>query len=100
MLVQGIAWVDEETFQVLRLRSDLLAPLYTIGLDRLTTEVNFSEVRLQDVARPLWLPREVSVQIFMNQYSYENADYCEQIYENWHRYADYKRFRVGVKVGP
>lgn len=100
MLVQGIAWVDEETFQVLRLRSDLLAPLYTIGLDRLTTEVDFTEVRLQDVATPLWLPREVSVRIFMNQYSYENADYYEQIYENWHRYADYKRFRVGVKVGP
>jgi hypothetical protein len=100
MLVQGIAWIDEATFQVLRLRSDLLTPLYTIGLDRLTTEVDFSAVRLQDVATPLWLPREVSVRIFMNQYSYENADYYEQIYENWHRYADYQRFRVGVKVGP
>ena len=36
---------------------------------------------------PVWLPREVSVRIFMNQYSYENADYYEQIYENGHHYA-------------
>jgi hypothetical protein len=98
--VQGIAWIDEGTSQIVRLRSDLLAPLYTVGLDRLTTDVRFSEVRLQDMAAPLWLPREVSVRIFMNQYSFENADYYEQIYENGHRYANYQRFRVGVKVGP
>jgi hypothetical protein len=42
----------------------LLAPLYTIGLDRLTTEVNFTEVRLQGMAMPLWQPREVSLRIF------------------------------------
>lgn len=100
MFVQGIAWIDRETFQILRLRTDLLAPLYTIGLDRLTTEMNLSEVRLQDMATPPWLPRDVSVRIFMNQYSYENADYYEQIYENAHHYANYQRFRVGVKIGP
>jgi hypothetical protein len=100
MLVQGIAWIDEDTSQILRLRTDLLTPLYTVGLDRLTTDVNFSEVRLQDMTKPLWLPREVSVRIFMNQYSYEGADYYEQIYENAHRYSNYQRFRVGVKVGP
>ena len=100
MFVQGIAWIDEGTSQVLRLRTDLLAPLYAIGVDRLTTEMNLSEVRLQDVTTPLWLPKEVSVRIFMNEYSYENADYYEQIYENRHHYANFQRFRVGVKVGP
>jgi hypothetical protein len=66
----------------------------------LTTEVDFSEVRLRDLTSPLWLPREVSVRIFMNGYSYENADYYEQVYENRHHYANYQRFRVGVKIGP
>jgi hypothetical protein len=99
MLVQGIAWIDEETSQILRLRSDLLVPLYSIGLNQLTTEVNFSEIRLQD-ATPLWLPREVSVHIFMSQYSYQNVDYYEQLYRNEHRYTDYRRFRVSVKLGP
>jgi hypothetical protein len=47
MFVQGIAWIDEGTSQVLRLRSDLLAPLNTIGLDRRTTEMNCTAVRLQ-----------------------------------------------------
>jgi hypothetical protein len=100
MYVHGIVWIDEETSQILRLRSDLLTPLWTVGLDRLTTEVDFSEVRLRDLTSPLWLPREVSVRIFMNEYSYENADYYEQVYENRHHYANYQRFRVGVKIGP
>jgi hypothetical protein len=47
MFVQGIASIDEGTSQVLRRRSNLLAPLDTIGLDRLTTKVNFTKVRLQ-----------------------------------------------------
>jgi hypothetical protein len=46
---------------------------------------------------PLWLPLEVAVRIFMNQYSYENADCDEQIYDH---YADDQRFRVGVEVAP
>jgi hypothetical protein len=100
MLVQGIAWIDQETSQILRLRSDLLVPLYSIGLNELITEVNFSAVQLQDMTTPLWLPKEVSVRIFMSQYSYQNADYYEQIYRNEHRYADYRRFRVSVKLGP
>jgi hypothetical protein len=40
---------------------------------------------------PLWLPREGSVHIFMNSYSYENADNDEQIYENG-QYSDDQRF--------
>ena len=61
MLTQGILWVDKNNFQIIRMRSDLLAPQNEIGLDQLTTEVTFAEVQLQDVPNPLWLPSDVDV---------------------------------------
>jgi len=39
MLTQGILWVDKSNFQILRMRSDLLAPNREIRLDQLTTEL-------------------------------------------------------------
>ena len=41
MLVQGIAWIDKSNFQIVRLRTDLLAPRREIHLDRVTTTVIF-----------------------------------------------------------
>jgi hypothetical protein len=61
MLTQGILWVDKNNFQIVRLRSDLLAPNKEIQLEQLTTEVTFGEVQLQDVAKALWLPSEADV---------------------------------------
>jgi VWFA-related protein len=90
MLTQGILWVDKNSFQILRMRSDLLAPYKEIGLDRLTTDVSFGEVRLQDVPNPLWLPSDVNVYI----------DIGGKRYRNLHRYTNYRRYRVSVKIGP
>jgi VWFA-related protein len=89
MLTQGILWVDKSNFQILRLRSDLLAPNNEIRLDQLTTDVTLGEVRLQDVPSPLWLPSDASVYIEIGG----------QKYRNMHHYQDYRRYRVSVKIG-
>jgi len=89
MLMQGILWVDKNKFQILRMRSDLLAPNAEIGLDRLTTEVAFEEVRLQDFPKPLWLPITVSVYMEINKEKYRNL----------HHYTNYRRYQVSVKIG-
>ena len=36
-------------------RTDLLSPYPEVGLDQLTTEIGFSDLRFEDVAVPLWL---------------------------------------------
>jgi hypothetical protein len=89
MLTQGILWVDKNSFQILRMRSDLLAPNKEIALDRLTTDVSFGEVRLQDVPNPLWLPGHVDV----------NIEIGRERYHNLHNYTNYRRYRVSVKIG-
>ncbi len=89
MLTQGILWVDKDSFQIIRMRSDLLAPNNEIRLDQLTTEVAFAEVQLQDVPNPLWLPRDVDVSMEIEK----------QKFRNLHHYTDYRRYRVSVKIG-
>lgn len=89
MLTQGILWVDKNNFQILRMRSDLLAPNREIRLDQLTTDVTLGEVRLQDVPNPLWLPTDADVYIEIGGQKYRNV----------HHYKDYRRYRVSVKIG-
>jgi hypothetical protein len=89
MLTQGILWVDKRNFQIVRMRNDLLAPNKEIRLDQLTTDVTFSEVQLQDVRNPLWLPNDVNVSIEIDK----------QKFHNLHHYSNYRRYRVSIKIG-
>jgi hypothetical protein len=89
MPTQRILWVDKSNFQILRMRTDLLAPNKEIQLDQRTTDVTLAAVRLQDVPNPLWLPSNVDVYIEIGG----------QKFRNLHHYTDYRRYRVSVKIG-
>lgn len=90
ILDQGTAWIDKSTFQIIRLRTDLLAAHTDIGLAQQTTDVVFSEVRIPDVAAALWLPSQANVYSLFQGHCFRNE----------HRYTNYERFRVSVKMGP
>jgi hypothetical protein len=98
MLVQGIAWVDKSNFEIIRMRTDLLAPRPEVRLERQTTEVNFSRVQLLDVATPIWLPSEVKVYLGFKELDSIHGRFFEMGYQNKHHYADYRRYRVSVKM--
>jgi hypothetical protein len=100
MLMQGIAWIDKQNFQILRLRTDLLAPHPEIDLDRQTTEVTFDKVQLQDVAAPLWLPADVKVSLGFKKPELDHRHYYEFGFRNEHHYSAYRRYRVSVKILP
>ena len=89
MPTQGILWVDKNSFQIILLRSDLLAPNKEIRLHQQTTEVTFGEVHLRDIPIPLWLPDEVDVSIEIGHQKFHNV----------HHFTDYRRYRVSVKIG-
>ena len=94
LLMQGLAWIDKSNFQIIRLRSDLLAPHPEIDLDRQTSVVTFNKVELQDVPAPLWLPGKVEVSVTFKS----SHDPYGIHYENEHRYTNYRRYRVSVKM--
>jgi hypothetical protein len=100
MLMQGIAWVDRSNFQIIRLRTDLLAPRPDIGLERVATVATLSKVQLLDVAAPLWLPKEVKVNLEFGDLDSNHGHLFNVWYQNEHHYADYRRYRVSVKINP
>jgi hypothetical protein len=100
MLVQGIAWIDKNDFQIVRMRTDLLAPRWDVGLNQQTTEVTLSKVQLADVAAPLWLPGSVKVYVEFTTHNGEVDEFFELSYTNEHRYSNYQRYRVKTRVVP
>lgn len=87
LLYQGFVWLDSDTCQIVRMRTDLLAPRTDVGLSRQTSEIWFGEVRFQSVETAFWLPKEVLI---------TNAS-LGQTCRNRHRYSEYQVFSVTVQ---
>ncbi len=87
---QGVAWIEPDHFQIVRMRTDLLEPKPEIGLLVQRTEIRFSEVRLPTLGTPLWLPLDVVVTSSANG----------RVLRNKHRYSDYKKFVAESKILP
>ena len=99
ILVQGIAWIDKSSYQIVRLRTDLLAPQWDAGLSQQTTVVTFKETRLRDIETPLWLPGTVEVFVEFTTHN-GNDKFFDLKYTNEHTYSDYQRYRAESKVIP
>ncbi len=84
VLLQGVAWVDSGTGQIIRMRTDLLKPASKVRLTRQTTEIQFSEVHFKDMTSAFWLPREVVVTV----------EWKGRTFRNLHQYSDFKLFNV------
>ncbi len=85
--LQGFVWVDPTTYQILRMRTDLLSPLVQAGLMQQTTIIDLAEARFGETGRALWLPHEVIV----------NLTSMGRSFRNRHQYSEYKIFTVDAK---
>ena len=88
---QGLAWIDSKTYQITRLRSDLLKPVQELKLQRETTEIAYGEVHFKDKSTGIWVPQQVTVTV----------DWNGKHLRNQHRYSEFKLFHVDAteKVG-
>jgi hypothetical protein len=109
ILYQGIAWINVTGFQILRLRTDLLAPRKDIDLKRQTTEIEFGEVSFPQIASPLWLPRDVWVttetrgrieRTEVRGAGVYTLEIPELTFRNWHHYSDFQLFRARSTIKP
>ena len=76
---QGMAWIDSENYQIVRLTTDLLRPAPLVRLNKVTTEIGFSEVQFKKQSRKFWLPDDVMVTL----------DWNGRILRNKHAYSDF-----------
>ncbi len=84
VLMQGVARIDPESFRILRLRTEIQQPELNVGLQKETTEVEYSQVTFKQDRKTLWLPRQVTVSGQLRQY----------VFSNQHRYSQYRLFTV------
>jgi len=87
VLFQGVAWIDKDTYKIVRLRSDLLAPQPKVRLERQTTEITYQPVQFTQLATALWLPSEVAVTV----------EWKGRTFRNSHSYSRFKLFNTEVK---
>jgi hypothetical protein len=87
---QGVLWVDQTSFDIVALRTDLLAPLPQVLLKQLTTELTFREVRIRGYDAVFWLPSEVDI----------SSDQGRGSSEESHRYSDYHLFHAETRILP
>ena len=90
LLVQGLAWVDAQTFQILRVMTWLLAPRKDIGLTSQVSTVDFYPVQPSGSERVLWLPRDVTVRVHFRDIDIRNT----------HHYSNFRLFRVESTIKP
>ena len=76
---QGLAWIDGENYQIVRIASDLLRPLPEVRLQKETTDITFSEAQFKQVTQKFWLPAAVAVTL----------DWNGRTYRNVHAYSDF-----------
>jgi hypothetical protein len=81
---QGLAWIDSQSYQITRLRTDLLKPLPEVNLERETTEIALSEVHFKGIAEGFYVPQQVTVTV----------DWNGKHLRNEHRYSEFKLFNV------
>jgi hypothetical protein len=88
MLLQGIAWIDQSDFRIVRLRTDLLAPLPLILVEKQTANIVFGPVRIADLATELWLPKAVNLQMEVGG----------QVVREEHNYSKYRLYQAKSRI--
>lgn len=87
---QGILWVDQGSFDIVMLRTDLLAPVPDLQLSELTTELHFSPVAIHGIDAEFSLPSAIDI------ISEQGAGRSEET----HRYSNYHLFHAEARIVP
>src|ERR1700738_2930759 len=80
--LQGTAWLDKKTGQVLKMESTLIDDMTDIGLRSLNVHVEYSQVHLGGTAGVMTLPMLATVEVTTPKQHWRNA----------HAFTDYKVF--------
>ena len=88
--LQGIVWIDQSTFQILRIQSGLLHSLPDIQVSQLRTVLTYESVKIRGLDLSLWLPETAETTY--------HATYREV--KETHSYSNYRLFKATMKVLP
>jgi hypothetical protein len=87
-VLQGVAWIDQATYRIVRMQTDLLHPLPSVPVDQLRSTLNYGEVKIPQNGLLLWLPRDVEI-------AWKSQDRGAA---ELHRYSNYRLFSATAKI--
>jgi hypothetical protein len=82
--MQGTAWIDPESNNILRIRAELINPIEEVGLQVFNSDVRYSPLQLASNSPAYWMPETATVEVMTRQ----------QHWRNVHRFEDYRLFFV------
>jgi hypothetical protein len=82
--LRGRAWIDSGTYQILRLETELLAPVEEIKLTREHIDITYGRVNFRTGHQEMWLPQ--TAEIYAEQYG--------RRYYRRHSFSDFHVFTV------
>jgi hypothetical protein len=88
--LQGLAWIDSQSFQTLRIMIWPLPSCMNLDLSSLNATIDFYPVQPNGSKTELWLPRDVKVLVL----------YRGTPVRNIHHYSNFKLFRVDSTIKP
>lgn len=88
IFLEGIAWIDSATFQIIRLHTEMLPGQFVESLQNQTTDIKFAEVQFEGIPVKFWLPQEVVVSDKWADYSLRNV----------HAYSNYRLYTSQTKI--
>ncbi|SFS14999.1 Tetratricopeptide repeat-containing protein [Granulicella pectinivorans] len=88
--IQGVVWIDQASFHLIRMQTDLLAPIPGLQIEKIRSILKYSEVRIPERALSLWLPTDVSI-------SWKQG---VQDDSETHHYSKYRLFAGTARIVP
>ncbi|HEV2402071.1 MAG TPA: hypothetical protein VGS27_34390 [Candidatus Sulfotelmatobacter sp.] len=88
MLLQGIAWLSEADYRIVRLRTDLLEPQTEVGYKKQTATIEFQTANISALHLKLWLPNSATIETVIDG----------QLRREQHRYSKYRLYEAKSKI--
>jgi hypothetical protein len=89
LALSGIAWLDPSTGEIYKIEVEAGAGLSDTGVKAIRAALTYGPIPLRDEKQPQWLPISATVDL----------ETPRQHWRNVHRFSDYRKYRVDVKMG-
>ena len=88
VILTGIAWIEAGTGAIHRISAEVGSNIADMGLKAIRAELVFGPIPLRDEKEPQWLPISATVDL----------ETPRQHWRNVHRFTDYRKYRVDVRL--
>lgn len=85
--LEGMAWVDRESGEIVKMSAGLESSMEDVGLRALRSEVQYAPVRFLGAKEEYWLPVSATIDV----------ETPRQHWRNLHRFTEYQKFSTSVE---